>query len=113
MKSYIKKTTNSINVIYIFRPTVSSTKFNFEIEKENYGVINSENIKNVYINLIKAERQLEIEVSDYYDSEKKYLIINFQESDSHNIEYVLLFLQRFEKEKNLEEKKINYYFDTS
>ena len=106
LESYIKKTAKSMNVIYTFTPTVRSTKFNFEIEKEKIGIINGENIKNVYINLIKAERQLEIEVIDFYESENKLLVINMEESDSQNLEYVLMFLQRFEKEKSEEEKKL-------
>ena len=108
LETYIKKTKKSINVIYTFTPTVRSTKFYFEIDKGSSGIINSENIKNIYINLIRTERQLEIELSDFNDSDNKLLIINFEESDSQNLEYVLMFLKRFEKEiyLNKDEKKI-------
>ena len=108
LENYLKKTNKTINVVYTFTPTVRSTKFFFEVEKESCGKINCETIKHIYINLIKTERQLELEVSDFYDSDNNLLIINFEERDSQNLEFVLMFLERFEREKyiNKKEKKI-------
>ena len=101
----LKKTITQINIIYTFTPTVRSTKFYFEVENELIGKINGVNIKYIYINLIKTERQLEIEISDFYDSENKLMIINFEESDSSNLEFVLTFLERIKKEKNSENQR--------
>ena len=108
LETYLNKANKTINVIYTFTPTVRSTKFYFEVKTEGFGVINSENIKNIYINLIRTEKQLEIELTEFYDSDNRLLIINFEETDSQNLEFVLMFLERFEKDKalNQEEKKI-------
>ena len=109
LQTFLKKTNKSINVIYTFTPTVRSSKFNFEVENKITGKINSENINNsIHINLLKTERQLEIEISDFYDSKNKLLLIHFEESDAENLEFVLSFLERCEKEKNInnEKKKI-------
>ena len=108
LETFVKRVTKSINVIYTFTPTIRSTKLYFQVENESIGTINGENIKYIYINLIKTERQLEIEMYDFYDSENKLMLINFEESDADILEYVLAFLKKIEKEKNSDklEKKI-------
>ena len=105
LETFIKKVKKSINIIYTFTPTVRSTKFYFEAENELTGKINGEDIKSIYINLIKTERQLEMEISDFYESENKLMLINFEESDSSNLEFVTTFTQRIEKEKNIDNQK--------
>ena len=105
LETFVKKAAKTINVVYTFTSTVASTKFNFEVENDSFGIINGENIKYLYINLIKTERQLEIEVSDFYESENKLMLINFEESDSSNLEFTLSFLERFEKDKSILEKE--------
>ena len=42
-----------------------------------------------------------MDISEFYDSESKFLIIHFEENDAQNLEFVIMFLQRFEKEKGL------------
>ena len=109
LETYLNRTSKSINVVYTFTPTVRSNKFNFEINNETFGEINSESLKNIYINLIRTERQLEMDITDFYDSESKLLLIHFEENDAQNLEFVTMFLTRFEKEKelnNLEAKVI-------
>ena len=108
LETYIQKTSHSINVIYTFTPTVRSNKLNFEVNNEIFGIINCENLKNIYINLIRKERQLEMDIADFYDSESKLLVIHFEENDAPNLEFVTIFLKRFEKEKELNnlDKKI-------
>ena len=108
LETYISKTSNSINVVYTFTPTVRANKFKFEVNNEIFGEINSKNLKNIYINLIRTERQLEIDISDFYDSDSKLLLIHFEENDAQNLEFVTMFLKRYEKEKELNniEKKI-------
>ena len=64
-------------------------------------MINSENLKDIYLNLIRTERQLEIDITDFYDSDSKLLLIHFEESDSQNLEFVTMFLKRYQKEKEL------------
>ena len=66
LETYIQKTSHSINVIYTFTPTVRSNKLNFEVNNEIFGIINCENLKNIYINLIRKERQLEMDIADFY-----------------------------------------------
>ena len=100
-ETYLNKTSQSINVIYTFTPIVRANKFNFEIRNETFGEINCENLKNIYINLIRTERQLELDITDFYDSDSKLLLIHFEENDAQNLEFVTMFLTRFEKEKEL------------
>ena len=42
-----------------------------------------------------------MEIIDFYDSESKLLLIHFEENDAQNLEFVTMFLKRFEKEKEL------------
>ncbi len=101
LETYISKTSHSINVIYTFTPIVRSNKFKFEINNEKFGMIESKSLKHIYINLVRTERQLEIETTEFYDSESKLLLIHFEENDAQNLEFVIMFLKRFEKEKEL------------
>ena len=105
LKTFINKTSHSINVIYTFTSTVRSNKFKFEVDNELFGVINTKNLKNIYINLVRTERQLEIDISDFYDSESKLLLVHFEEKDAQNLEFIIMFLKRFEKEKELNNLK--------
>ena len=105
LETFLKKAIKSINVIYTFTPIVRSTKLNFKVQNEIIGDINSEYINNTFINIIKTERQLELEISDFYDSKKKLMLIHFEETDAANLEFVLTFLERFEKEKNVDNQK--------
>ena len=102
MEVYIKKTSHSINVIYTFTPTIRSNKFNFNVNNEKFGEINCRNLKNIYINLIRTERQFELDITDFYDSESKLLLVHFEEKDAQNLEFIVMFLERFEKEKKLD-----------
>ena len=106
IKIFIEKSKNLINVIYTFTPSVRLNKFNFSVDNEIVGNINKKNIKIIYINLIKTEHQLEMDISDFYDSDNKLLIINFEESDSQNLEFVLNFFKRFQKDKKIKEQKM-------
>ena len=107
IKAFLENCKNAINIIYTFTPTVRSNKFNnFSIENEIVGNINSNNIKIIYINLIKTEHQLEMDISDFYESENKLLLINFEENVSDNLEFVLMFLQRYQKDKKIKDKKL-------
>ena len=105
LETYLNKTTKSINVIYTFTPTVRSTKFYFRVKNDITGEINKANIKYLFINLIKTERQLELEILEFYDSDNKLMLINFEEGDASNLEFVLTFLERVEKEKNIDNQK--------
>ena len=115
LKAFINKTPYSINIIYTFTSTVRSNKFKFEVDNELFGIINTKNLKNIYINLIRTERQFEIDISDFYDSESQLLLIHFEEKDAQNLEFILMFLKRFEKEKELNniKKKNNYNNNSS
>ena len=109
LETYLIKTNHSVNVIYTFTPIIISNKFNFELINDTFGEIKGQNLKNLYINLIKTERQLEMEITEFYDSISKLLLIHFEENDAQNLEFVTMFLERFEKEKelnNLESKVI-------
>ena len=101
LKTYIEKTTNSLNVIYTFTPIGRSMKFDFKTKNEKFGEIKSEEIKSICINLIKSERQFEMEVMEFYESESKILLIHFEEEDSQNLEFIIIFLERLEKENEL------------
>ena len=101
LKAFIEKTSNSLNVIYTFTPTGRSMKFNFKTKNENFGEIKGEEIKSICVNLIKSERQFEMEVMEFYESTNKILLIHFEEEDSQNLEFIIIFLERFEKENEL------------
>ena len=50
-----------------------------------------------------------MEITEFYDSISKLLLIHFEENDAQNLEFVTMFLERFENEKelnNLESKVI-------
>ena len=98
LKSFVENTSNSLNVVYTFSPIFRSNKFNFNVKNENFGEIKGEEIKNIYINIIKTEHQFEMEISDFYESNKKLLLIHFEEVDCQNLEFVIIFLERVEKE---------------
>ena len=105
IQSYIEKCRNHIGIIYTFTPSVRSN--NFSANNKLLGNIDSKNIKIININLIKTEHQLEMDMSDFYDSnELKLLFIKFDEKDAQNLEFVLMFLKRFQKEKNNKNKII-------
>ena len=89
-------------MIYTFTPTIRSNKFNFNVNNEKFGEINFKNLKNIYINLVRTERQFEFDISEFYDSESKLLLVHFEEKDAQNLEFIVMFLERFEKEKNLD-----------
>ena len=98
LKAFVKNTSNSLNVVYTFTPIFRSIKFNFNVKNEIFGEIKGEEIKNIYINIIKTEHQFEMEISDFYESNKKLLLIHFEEEDCQNLEFVIIFLERIEKE---------------
>ena len=105
LETFVKKSTKSINVIYTFTQAVRSTKLYFKVHNDIVGEISREYINNSFINIIKTERQLELEILDFYDSKKKLMLIHFEEADAANLEFVLTFLERFEKEKNIDNQK--------
>jgi len=106
LQSYLEKIIDSISVIYTFTPVRSNKFNNYSIRNEIVGNINKDNIKIIYINSIRAEHQLELDISDFYDSDNKLLLINFEENDSEHLEFVLMFLQRFQKDKKINYKKL-------
>jgi hypothetical protein len=104
IKAFIKKTSNSLNVVYTFSPIMYSMKFNFEVRNEIFGQIKGQNSKSIYIKYIKTENQFEKEVIEFYKSENKLLLIHIEETDSQNLEFIIIFLERLEKEKQSNEK---------
>jgi hypothetical protein len=79
-------------------------KFNFEVRNETFGEIKGQESKSICINLIKTERQFETEVNEFYESECKLLLIHVEETDSQNLEFIIIFLERLEKENQLNGK---------
>ena len=105
-QSYINKTSKSKNAIYTFTSVTSSLKLKFEVNNMDFGIIKDENIEHIHVKLIRSEHQFEININDFYEGEKKLLIIHFEESDSQNLEFILMFLERFEKELKESKKKL-------
>ena len=105
-ETYIGKTSNSKNAIYTFTSVTSSLKLKFEVNNMDFGVIKDENIEHIHVKLLRSEHQFEININDFYEGEKKLLIIHFEETDSQNLEFILMFLERFEKELKELKKKI-------
>ena len=105
-ETYIRNTAHSINIIYTFTSIISSKKIKFEVNNEKFGIIKVENIEHLHGNLIRSERQFETNIIDFYEGRNSLLIIHLEESDSQNLEYILMFLERFEKEKSLNKKKL-------
>ena len=94
LEEYIKKTNESINVIYTYTPI-------FQINK-HFEIINNEYIINIYIHLIKAERQSENSIKDFFNSKQKLLIINIEEKNAKDLEFIIMLLEKIEIENNNE-----------
>ena len=56
-------------------------KFNFEVNNEIFGTIKGEEIKSIILSLIKSERQFEMEIMEFYESNNKVLLIHLDEDD--------------------------------
>lgn len=82
LKEFVEKTSNSLNVVYTFTPISRSMEFSFEVNNETFGEIKGENIKSISVNLIKKERQFEMDINEFYESENKLLLIHLEETDS-------------------------------
>ena len=109
LEAFVRKTFHSINVVYTFTPKIRSTKFVFDVSNDTFGIIKNEQIKTIFMDLIKSERQIEMDITDFYNSQNKLLLIHFEEIDSDNLEFIIMLLERLESENilnNIKKKMI-------
>ena len=99
LNAFLNKMTNSRNIIYTFSSNLDIIKINQKINNEIFGDIIDSNIFEIKISSIKTENELEKQVEEFFNDEKKKIcLIRFNSNEGHFINYIKFFIENKEKD---------------
>ena len=106
--NFLRKIKNYKNVVYTFTNNLDNIKYIENIDIPFIGeTINDENIKIIDINSIKSENKFENQIEGFFNDDKlKICLFKFMPNEGNFMNYIKIFIENKEKEKDYKIKKI-------
>ena len=113
LNKFLEKKNSGQNIIYTYTGIDEALSFNEEINNDFVGKINKNNIKEIKINSLNDEKELELVLESIYSGEEnkiKVILFKFNYSEISCLDYVKSFIENYIKENNYLNEKNNKIF---
>ena len=107
LANFLKKTNNNKNVVYTFSNNLEEINNLDGINNPLIGKVEEKYIKQIQINSIKSENELERQIDNFFNDDKsKICLVKFLPYEGSLMNYVKYLIQNKEKDYGLKKNKI-------
>ena len=107
LANFLKKTNNNKNVVYTFSNNLEEINNLDGINNPLIGKVEEKYIKQIQINSIKSENELERQIDNFFNDDKsKICLVKFLPYEGSLMNYVKYLIQNKEKDYGLKQNKI-------
>ena len=107
LANFIKTMDKNRNIVYTFSNSLDDFENIDGINNPSFGEIKKENIKQIKLSSIKSESELEKQLDDFLnDNKKKVCVIKFLPYNGCLMNYMKYFIENKEKESESDPKKV-------